>query len=125
MFFFFFLFLTPLCPLSITQVIDLLEGLRCTALPLLCERIFEVPIRDWLVGPALLKDGRYCSKKAPALNEAPSEEGDTSDEAEQGDFTVFDSYEIHKLGDTTCFQFQRNIQPLGVSRTLPDLTHNS
>ncbi|XP_019731717.1 tRNA (adenine(58)-N(1))-methyltransferase, mitochondrial [Hippocampus comes] len=68
---------------NITQVIDLLEGLRCSALPLLCERIFEVPIRDWLVGPALLKDGRYCSKKAPTLNEAPSEEGDTSDEAEQ------------------------------------------
>ncbi|XP_061651059.1 tRNA (adenine(58)-N(1))-methyltransferase, mitochondrial [Phyllopteryx taeniolatus] len=67
---------------NITQVIDLLEGLRCSALPLLCERIFEVPTRDWLVGPALLKDGGYCSKKALNLNETQREET-TSDGPEQ------------------------------------------
>lgn len=61
------------CPLlvavkrSITQVIDLLEGLRCLALPLLCERIIEVPLRDWTVAPALQKDGSYCMRKAPVL----------------------------------------------------------
>lgn len=52
---------------SITQVIDLLEGLRCLALPLLCERIIEVPLRDWTVAPALQKDGSYCMRKAPVL----------------------------------------------------------
>lgn len=52
---------------SITQVIDLLEGLRCLALPLLCERIIEVPLRDWMVAPALQKDGRYCVRKPPVL----------------------------------------------------------
>ncbi|XP_061699255.1 tRNA (adenine(58)-N(1))-methyltransferase, mitochondrial isoform X2 [Syngnathoides biaculeatus] len=67
---------------NITQVIDLLEGLRCSALPLLCERIFEVPTRDWLVGPALRKDGGYCSKKPLNLNEVQREET-TSDDSEQ------------------------------------------
>lgn len=52
---------------SITQVVDLLEGLRCLALPLLCERIIEVPLRDWTVAPALQKDGRYCVRKSPVL----------------------------------------------------------
>ncbi|XP_077435554.1 tRNA (adenine(58)-N(1))-methyltransferase, mitochondrial [Vanacampus margaritifer] len=68
---------------NITQVTDLLEGLRCSALPLLCERIFEVPVRDWIVSPAIQKDGRYCSRKALIVNDAPKEEETTSDEAEQ------------------------------------------
>ncbi|XP_054653388.1 tRNA (adenine(58)-N(1))-methyltransferase, mitochondrial [Dunckerocampus dactyliophorus] len=67
---------------NITQVMDLLEGIRCSALPLLCERIMEVPIRDWLVSPALLKNGQYCMRKAPFLNEDQREE-DMSDKAEQ------------------------------------------
>lgn len=37
------------------------------ALPLLCERIIEVPLRDWMVAPALQKDGRYCIRKPPVL----------------------------------------------------------
>lgn len=53
---------------SITQVIDLLEGLRCLALPLLCERIVEVPLREWTVAPALQKDGSYCIRKPPVLS---------------------------------------------------------
>lgn len=52
---------------NITQVTDLLEGLRCLRLPLLRESIVEVPIRDWLVAPALQKDGRYCRRKDPRL----------------------------------------------------------
>lgn len=54
---------------NITQVIDLLEGLRCSRLPLVCERIMELPSRDWLVAPAIQKDGRYCIRKAPITQE--------------------------------------------------------
>ncbi|XP_077394621.1 tRNA (adenine(58)-N(1))-methyltransferase, mitochondrial [Festucalex cinctus] len=68
---------------NITQVTDLLEGLRCSALPLLCERIFEVPVRDWIVSPALRKDGRFCSRKALIVSDAPREEETTSDDEEQ------------------------------------------
>ncbi|KAM9340994.1 tRNA (adenine(58)-N(1))-methyltransferase, mitochondrial [Symphorus nematophorus] len=75
---------------NITQVVDLLEGLRCLALPLLCERIVEVPIRDWLVAPALQKDGTYCVRKAPALDEdGRGETSDgTSDEADEEEGTA-------------------------------------
>ncbi|XP_028422611.1 tRNA (adenine(58)-N(1))-methyltransferase, mitochondrial isoform X2 [Perca flavescens] len=66
---------------NITQVIDLLEGLRCLALPLLCERIIEVPMRDWVVAPALQKDGSYCARKAPILDEDQRED-ETSVEAD-------------------------------------------
>ncbi|XP_077477307.1 tRNA (adenine(58)-N(1))-methyltransferase, mitochondrial isoform X1 [Stigmatopora argus] len=76
---------------NITQVIDLLEGLRCAALPLLCERIFEVPIRDWLVAPALLKDGRYCFKKSPIIAENQKEEEKTAHETEQEEHPAFGS----------------------------------
>ncbi|KAJ7991236.1 hypothetical protein DPEC_G00295230 [Dallia pectoralis] len=63
---------------NITQVIDLLEGLRCSALPLLCERIIEVPIRDWLVAAAVQKDGQFCRRKAP-----PSEISQEIDEEKE------------------------------------------
>ncbi|XP_071767556.2 tRNA (adenine(58)-N(1))-methyltransferase, mitochondrial isoform X1 [Centroberyx gerrardi] len=64
---------------NVTQVIDLLEGLRCSPLPLLCERIIEVPLRDWLVAPALQKDGRFCVRKSPVLD------GDRREESEEPD----------------------------------------
>ncbi|XP_031177122.1 tRNA (adenine(58)-N(1))-methyltransferase, mitochondrial isoform X1 [Sander lucioperca] len=71
---------------NITQVIDLLEGLRCLALPLLCERIIEVPMRDWVVAPALQKDGSYCARKAPILDEDQRED-ETSVEADTEEMT--------------------------------------
>lgn len=66
---------------SITQVIDLLEGLRCLpSLSLLCERIVDVSIRDWLLAPAVHKDGRYCSRKLPLMAESQRENA-----ADEGD----------------------------------------
>ncbi|XP_047467952.1 tRNA (adenine(58)-N(1))-methyltransferase, mitochondrial isoform X2 [Mugil cephalus] len=67
---------------NITQVVDLLEGLRCSSLPVLCERIIEVPVRNWLVVPALQKDGQYCTKKAPVLDEEPRQGDETSDDTD-------------------------------------------
>ncbi|KAE8289617.1 tRNA (adenine(58)-N(1))-methyltransferase, mitochondrial [Larimichthys crocea] len=70
---------------NITQVMDLLEGLRCSALPLLCEHIIEVSFRNWLVAPALQKDGGYCVRKAPILHEDQRDE--TSDETDKEEAT--------------------------------------
>lgn len=70
---------------SITQVTDLLEGVRCSTLPLLCERVIELPLREWVVAPALQKDGRYCNKKAQILDENLSQDGEASEESDKGD----------------------------------------
>lgn len=70
---------------SITQVTDLLEGVRCSTLPLLCERVIELPLREWVVAPALQKNGRYCNKKAQILDENLSQDGEASEESDKGD----------------------------------------
>ncbi|XP_063040033.1 tRNA (adenine(58)-N(1))-methyltransferase, mitochondrial isoform X2 [Engraulis encrasicolus] len=50
---------------NITQVVDLLDGIRCSKVPLMCERIAEVQYRDWLVAPSIRKDGSLNNRKAP------------------------------------------------------------
>lgn len=73
---------------NITQVTDLLEGVRCSTLPLLCERVIELPLREWVVAPALQKNGRYCNKKAQILDENLSQDGEASEESDKEDLTT-------------------------------------
>uniref|UniRef100_H3AWF2 tRNA (adenine(58)-N(1))-methyltransferase n=1 Tax=Latimeria chalumnae TaxID=7897 RepID=H3AWF2_LATCH len=53
---------------NMTQIIDLLEGIRRCQLSLLCERVFEVMHRDWIVAPALRKDGSIVQRVEPQHN---------------------------------------------------------
>ncbi|XP_077341487.1 tRNA (adenine(58)-N(1))-methyltransferase, mitochondrial isoform X2 [Lithobates pipiens] len=54
---------------NITQVIDLLEGIRCCKLPLMCEKIEEVSVTDWLVVPSVRKDGKLSKRMEPQTPE--------------------------------------------------------
>ncbi|KAL7873758.1 hypothetical protein AOLI_G00128290 [Acnodon oligacanthus] len=67
---------------NVTQIIDLLEGLRCSSLPLVCERIIEVQYRDWLLGPSLKKDGTF-NQHRPMSEENDSEEDISTDEEKE------------------------------------------
>lgn len=51
------------------------------ALPLLCERIVEVPLRDWMVAPALQKDGRFCIRKPLVLPRIEQQQQDGEEAA--------------------------------------------
>ncbi|CAJ0944402.1 unnamed protein product [Ranitomeya imitator] len=76
---------------NITQVIDLLEGIRSCELPLLCDNIMEVSITDWLVAPSLRKDGSVSKRVDPQWNwtsetQTP-EKGDEDDSrTDDGDY---------------------------------------
>ncbi|XP_043119685.1 tRNA (adenine(58)-N(1))-methyltransferase, mitochondrial [Puntigrus tetrazona] len=72
---------------NITQVIDLMEGLRCSALPLVCERIVEVQYRDWLVGPSYKKDGTFNKRKSPDYDDNADDESE-SNEVTKGDMKL-------------------------------------
>lgn len=55
-----------------TQIVELLEGIHYSKLPLVCERVIEVQYRDWYVGPSFRKDGSLNSRRA--LTEEGQEE---------------------------------------------------
>ncbi|KAM4042438.1 tRNA (adenine(58)-N(1))-methyltransferase, mitochondrial [Anomaloglossus baeobatrachus] len=70
---------------NITQVIDLLEGIRTCDLPLLCEKVTQVGITDWLVAPSLRKDGSVSKRVEPQGNwssgtQTPEQEDDDDDD---------------------------------------------
>ncbi|XP_041827249.1 tRNA (adenine(58)-N(1))-methyltransferase, mitochondrial [Melanotaenia boesemani] len=73
---------------NITQVVDLLEGVRCSALPFLFERIIEVPVRKWVVAPAVQKDGQYHTRTAPTPDKDQSQEDETDRETSTEDSSL-------------------------------------
>ncbi|XP_069811393.1 tRNA (adenine(58)-N(1))-methyltransferase, mitochondrial isoform X1 [Dendropsophus ebraccatus] len=80
---------------NITQVIDLLEGIRSCELPLLCEKVMEVSVTDWLVAPSLRKDGRVSKRVEPRWNgssETQTQEQEDDDEDDDESKTDNDNF---------------------------------
>lgn len=78
------MFIVSLVRVSVTQIVDLMEGLRCSTLPLVCERIIEVQHRDWLLAPSLRKDGTF-NQIVPIDGESTNSEKEDSNGEENGE----------------------------------------
>nr|DBA27350.1 TPA: hypothetical protein GDO54_011509 [Pyxicephalus adspersus] len=70
---------------NITQVIDLLEGIRCCKLPLMCDKIIEVGFTDWIVTPSLGKSGRISKRVEPRTLEELEQEEEKDDDDDDTD----------------------------------------
>ncbi|XP_072546672.1 tRNA (adenine(58)-N(1))-methyltransferase, mitochondrial [Salminus brasiliensis] len=68
---------------NITQIVDLLEGLRCSDVPLVCERIIEVQYKDWLLAPSCRKDGTFNKRRPVGGESVGSEEDDGQNDEEK------------------------------------------
>ncbi|XP_039769046.1 tRNA (adenine(58)-N(1))-methyltransferase, mitochondrial isoform X2 [Ornithorhynchus anatinus] len=70
---------------SITQIIELLNGISSCRLALYCEKITEVTLRDWLVCPAKKKDGTFVQRVQPTTNLDSELHTHEDDEGEEGE----------------------------------------
>uniref|UniRef100_A0A8D0GNY7 tRNA (adenine(58)-N(1))-methyltransferase n=1 Tax=Sphenodon punctatus TaxID=8508 RepID=A0A8D0GNY7_SPHPU len=84
---------------NITQVTELLEGIRTCKLPFFCEKVLEVTHRNWLVTPARWNDGSKIQRVDPQQkqNEELLAQEQTIDEESEED--LFNSGEL--LSDYT------------------------
>uniref|UniRef100_A0A8D0GGK6 tRNA (adenine(58)-N(1))-methyltransferase n=1 Tax=Sphenodon punctatus TaxID=8508 RepID=A0A8D0GGK6_SPHPU len=71
---------------NITQVTELLEGIRTCKLPFFCEKVLEVTHRNWLVTPARWNDGSKIQRVDPQQkqNEELLAQEQTIDEESEG-----------------------------------------
>ncbi|KAG8544342.1 hypothetical protein GDO81_022649, partial [Engystomops pustulosus] len=80
---------------NITQVIDLLEGIRSCKLPLSCEKVLEVSVTDWLVAPSRRKDGKISKRVEPKGNRSPeSLTREEADDEDDGDTSQTDDEDL-------------------------------
>ncbi|KAM4693805.1 tRNA (adenine(58)-N(1))-methyltransferase, mitochondrial [Discoglossus pictus] len=83
---------------NITQVIDLLEGIRSCQLPVVCEKISEVSIKDWLVAPSVRKDGSISQRVEPQWNSEPQLPNLEQSDDEESHVRAEDIPEVKQFG---------------------------